>query len=401
MDSHPKDGRHWLSGRLIRVYALIFLVVYAGSVIFHYFFGAGVMASGEAVGSDYSVFRAASVLILDGRPAAPFHAETLFAVMRDMLPAMPEARSTVLWNYPPFYDFAIFWLAALPYAPAYVLWCAGTFLPLGVLMWRVAPRRETLWLLAAFPGTYMNLAYGQNGFLTALFLGGGLVLITRRPIAAGILIGLLTFKPHLGILIPLALICARQWTVLFSAAATTMMISAASLVVFGLEPWTAFMDNLIGAAARTSEGLFPLEMMPGLYATLVVLNLDKSLAIAVHGVFAVLVTVPVAWVWWTRGATPAAVALLVTATLFVSPYLYEYDLMVLAVAIGLLAWQGYQGGWLPGEREVLVIAWMTPFLVRISGSNLGIQVGALCLLALYAVALRRALGPQAATAASP
>ncbi|MFP6742098.1 MAG: DUF2029 domain-containing protein, partial [Alphaproteobacteria bacterium] len=98
----------------------------------------------------------------------------------------------------------------------------------------------------------------------------------------------------------------------------------------------------------------------------------------------------VAWLWWKRGVTPATMALLVAGTLLVSPYLYEYDLMVMAVAIGLLAWQGYRSGWLPWEREVLVLAWMTPFLVRISGSNLGVQVGALCLIALYAMALRRA-----------
>ncbi len=392
MDSNPKDDRHWLGAPLIRAYAAIFLAVYAGSLIYHFFFGPGVMASGAAVGSDYSVFRAASALILEGRPAAPFDAAVLFETMRAMLPALPEYRSTVMWNYPPHYDFAIFWLAWLPYVPAYVVWCVVTFLPLGYLMWRIAPRRETLLLLAAFPGTYTNLAYGQNGFLSAAFLGGGLYLITRRPIIAGVLFGLLTFKPHLGILVPLALICARQWTVFTSAAVTTALVGAASLMVFGMEPWSTFLDNLTGAAGRVSEGLFPLQKMPSLYATLVVLNVDRAIAIAIHGVLAALVTAPVAWLWWKRGATPAAMALLVAGTLLVSPYLYEYDLMVMAVAIGLMAWEGYRIGWLPWEREVLVLAWMTPFLVRISGSDLGFQVGALCLIALYVIALRRALG---------
>ena len=392
MDSNPTDGQHWLSAPLIRAYAVIFLAVYAGSLIYHFFFGPGVMASGAAVGSDYSIFRAASILILEGRPAAPFDTEILFETMRTMLPALPEYRASILWNYPPHYDFAIIWLALLPYVPAYVVWCVVTFVPLAFLMWRMAPRCETLWLLAAFPGTYTNLAYGQNGFLSATFLGGGLYLITRRPIIAGILFGLLTFKPHLGILVPLALICARQWAVFFSATATTAMVAVASLAVFGMEPWLAFLDSLTGAAGRVSEGLFPLQKMPSLYATLVLLNVDRAPAIMVHGVLAALVTVPVAWLWWKRGATPAAMALLVAGTLLVSPYLYEYDLMVMAVAIGLLAWEGYRGGWLRWEREVLVLAWMTPFLVRISGANLGFQVGSLCLIALYAIALRRALG---------
>ena len=320
MDKHPKDGRHWLNAHRIRVYSQILLAVYAGSLIYFFAFGDGVMPSGAAVGSDYSVFRAASVLILEGRPAAPYHMETLLDTMRSML---AESRFSVMWNYPPFFHFAIFWLALLPYVPAYMIWCVLTFLPLAFLMWRMAPRSETLWLLAAFPGTFTNLAYGQNGFLSAAFLGGGLCLVARRPVVAGILFGLLTFKPHLGILIPLGLICARQWTAFLSAAATTVIVSAASLAIFGMEPWTAFLNNLTSAAGFMSEGLFPLKKMPGLYATLVLLNVDKTLSIAAHGILAALVIPPVAWVWWKRGATPAGAALLVTGTLFLSPYLYE------------------------------------------------------------------------------
>lgn len=100
MDNNPKHDRHWLSAPQFRAYAAIFLAVHAGSLIFHYFFGPSVMASGAAVGSDYSVFRAASALILEGRPAAPFDAAVLFETMRAMLPALPECRSSVMWNYP-------------------------------------------------------------------------------------------------------------------------------------------------------------------------------------------------------------------------------------------------------------------------------------------------------------
>jgi hypothetical protein len=101
MDNNSKDDQHWLSAPLIRAYAAIFLAVYAGSLIYHFFFGPGVMASGAAVGSNYSIFRAASVLILEGRPAAPFDSAVLFETMRAMLPGLPEYRSSTLWNYPP------------------------------------------------------------------------------------------------------------------------------------------------------------------------------------------------------------------------------------------------------------------------------------------------------------
>lgn len=390
-DRWPKHGKHWVDARLIRVYPAIFLLIYGGFFIYRFAFADGLMDPwGEPVGSDYSIFRAASFLILEGRPSAPYDMETLVETMRTML---PQFRDSALWNYPPFFHFAIFWLALLPYIPAYVLWCAVTFVPLALVMRRIAPRPQTLWVVAAFPGTFMNLAHGHNGFLSAALLGGGLTLVARRPILAGVLFGLLTFKPHLGILVPLGLICARQWKVFFSAAATTGVISAVSLAVFGIEPWTAFLDNLTSAGALLSGGQFRIEKMPSLYATLILLDVDKTLSIAAHGVLAVLVIPMVAWVWWKRGATPAAAALLVTGTLFLSPYLYEYDLMVMAVPIGLLAWEGCRYGWLPWEREILVLAWLTPLLVTVSGAVFGLQIGTVCLLALYAVALRRALKP--------
>lgn len=46
----------------------------------------------------------------------------------------------------------------------------------------------------------------QNGFLSAGLFGGALVLLERRPVLAGALFGLLTYKPHLGLLVPIVLI---------------------------------------------------------------------------------------------------------------------------------------------------------------------------------------------------
>ena len=40
---------------------------------------------------------------------------------------------------------------------------------------------------------------GQNGFYTAALFASGLTLVERRPIAAGILLGLLCCKPQLGL----------------------------------------------------------------------------------------------------------------------------------------------------------------------------------------------------------
>jgi len=64
-------------------------------------------------------------------------------------------------------------------------------------------------LALAFPGTFQNFIQGQNGFLSAALLGGGLVILERFPLTGGMLLGALSYKPHLAALIPVALLAGR------------------------------------------------------------------------------------------------------------------------------------------------------------------------------------------------
>jgi len=41
--------------------------------------------------------------------------------------------------------------------------------------------------------------------------GASLLLLERRPVLAGCFIGLLSFKPQCGLLLPVALLASSQW----------------------------------------------------------------------------------------------------------------------------------------------------------------------------------------------
>ena len=56
-------------------------------------------------------------------------------------------------------------------------------------------------------------------------VGGGLLLLDRRPVLAGILFGALCYKPHFGMLIPVALAASGRWRA-FGAAAASAAASA-------------------------------------------------------------------------------------------------------------------------------------------------------------------------------
>ena len=102
-----------------------------------------------------------------------------------------------------------------------------------------------LWLLVAlaFPAVLINVGHGQNGFLTAALLGAALVQLDRRPIVAGILFGLLAYKPQFGLMIPIALLAGGRWRCFAAAAAAVALLALATTIAFGPHVWQAFFDS--------------------------------------------------------------------------------------------------------------------------------------------------------------
>ena len=116
------------------------------------------------------------------------------------------------WHYPPPFLFVAGMLAQFPYAVAYIGWAAVSFIPYLFMMRAIVGRWFGLVLAAAFPVVLTNTLVGQNGFLTASLIGGTLYLLPTRPVLSGICLGLLSYKPQYGLLFPLVLIAASQWT---------------------------------------------------------------------------------------------------------------------------------------------------------------------------------------------
>src|SRR5258705_10756502 len=61
-----------------------------------------------------------------------------------------------------------------------------------------------------------------------------------RPVLSGICLGLLSYKPQYGLLFPLVLIAASQWTVFFTAGIVAVAMALASWLAFGTESWQGF-----------------------------------------------------------------------------------------------------------------------------------------------------------------
>ena len=134
---------------------------------------------------------------------------------------MPGIKYLFAWHYPPVFHLAVLPLALLPYLWSYALWAAGTLALYLAVLRRLVPGPYTVWLLLAFPAAFLNVMHGQNGFITVALLAGAVMTLERRPWLAGLFIGLLCYKPQLGLLLPLVLLAGRHWIAFLSAALTT------------------------------------------------------------------------------------------------------------------------------------------------------------------------------------
>ncbi len=380
---------NWANELLVKLFPPIFALIYALYFGLRLYNSDGVLDShGRMLGSDFTMFWLASHFVLEGDIGAVYDWDRVAAAQRALF---GYERGLYAWSYPPIFLLYALPLALLPYAWSYAAWCVATFAALASVIRKIAPARPTLWLLLGFPATLVNGVHGQNGFLTGALFGGALSLINKRPVVAGVLIGLLTYKPQFGVLIPIALLAGRQWTVFASAAVTTVVLLGVSVAGFGFESWVAFWHNMPALYQAVLEGRSALINVPSLLITLHLLGVDDGIARGFHVALALAVAATVVWVWHKRGATVASAAVLVTGALFVPPHPYGYDLALLAVPIALIGWAAYRGELLAGEREVLVLAWLTPILVWISVTVIGVQIGTACLLAVFAICVRRAL----------
>src|SRR5689334_7665865 len=199
----------WLNRRRLRDYSTMLIVAYAVAALWT-LTGHGINdPAGRPVGTDFLSFWTVSSALHHDQAASIYAPDRLALLERATDPGGDD--SFYAWAYPPIALLLVYPLALLPYLWSLALWLAlGLALYLSVL-WRIVPRPLTLWAGLAFPPVFVTAGHGQNGLLSAGLLGSALLLLPTRPWLSGMLIGLLGYKPQIGLLIPFALAAGGQW----------------------------------------------------------------------------------------------------------------------------------------------------------------------------------------------
>lgn len=382
-----KDDSHWLNKERLHGYPRLFVALYILFCI-----GWAVVAKdgmdpfGKPVGYDFITFWSASRIALEGSPVDAYMPLRLFDVQREALPAL---KMIFAWHYPPTFYLAILPLSLLPYLWSYGVFVLTTLGAYWLVVRRVAVPGGATVLFFAFPGVFVNALHGQNAFLTGALLGTTLLLLERRPVLAGICAGLLVIKPHLALLLPLAFVCIRAWTALVAAALSAVALLGMSVAVLGVEALTAFFANLHFVRLILEQGVIPWAKMPTFFALASLLGASPAVAYALQALGAVCAVGCIVWVWRQPVDYALKASVLVIGTLLVSPYLFDYDLALLALPLAWFGMYGLRTGWRRGERNLLVLCWVLPALVAPLAGWTYLQLAPFVLLALLLVVIRR------------
>jgi hypothetical protein len=308
--------------------------------------------NGLGIPTDFVNVWSAGKLVLDGHPALAYDWDIQKQVQVAVLGQ--SYQGNFAWHYPPPFLFVAALLAHFPYAIAFIGWAAASLVPYLAMMRAIVGRPFGLLLAAAFPVVLTNTLVGQNGFLTASLIGGTLYLMPMRPVLSGICLGLLSYKPQYGLLFPLVLIAASQWTVFFTAGCVAVAMALVSWLAFGTESWQAFFHWMpMFSQAFLTEGRAPWGKMQSIFALVRYFGGAEQLAWIFQWIMSATVAVVLALMWRSRMSYPLKAAALAAGTLLITPYLFLYDLMVLAIPVAFLVRIGLKRGFTHYELPAL------------------------------------------------
>jgi Glycosyltransferase family 87 len=302
---------------------------------------------------------------LDGDPARFYDVATYNDELARLLgPGYPGQN----WPNPPTALVVMLPFGLFAYFPALAAWFA-----IGVLAFYLAGHseisdRRTLALILVSPAALLCVISGQSSLLATAALLAIFAWLDRRPLVAGILIGLLTVKPQLGILFPFALAASGRWRVLLYAAGTALLLIAASVALGGLESWHAYIvkalplqREVLADAAGTAMPFHPTIFMNvrGLVG-----NRAGEMIQLAFTVFAIA-AVSVAFRYRCGGDRRLLQALFFACTVCASPYMGAYDLLPLTFAAVALLWSEKLDA--KGRRLAQLVFW-TPALQLLFGN---------------------------------
>ncbi|MGB6536517.1 MAG: glycosyltransferase family 87 protein [Xanthobacteraceae bacterium] len=354
----------------------------------------------STISGDFVSFWTAGQLALQGHAADAYREVPLF-FQQVALHHDPDDFAYVAFFYPPSFLLLCAGLALLPYFSALCVWLAASCALYATALRAMVPKslraRELVWILfLGYPAVMVNAGFGQNGYLSTALLGGAATLLDARPALAGICLGLLSYKPQLGLIVPLALVVAGRWRCFAAAAATVLLLAATATSAFGTQIWPAFLANMTDAQHNWMQAYNPLYLRywTSVYGAVRLHDGALALAYVLQTAVSLIAASMLVRALWRRppGARSgrAEIAAIAACAPFCSPFMLEYDLVILALPMLWLLGEGLRDGFRRGEIFALVAVYFAPVLFKLTLFDDAIKLSVIAAaLLLFAMVLRR------------
>ena len=360
--------------------------------------------AGRFKGTDFIYFYVMGSLISEGRAAALYDPDVHLAEGRRRIDPQLNLYAPYS-NYGPQVAAAFAPLSRMGFGTSLAVFLILTALAYAAsvwLVWSVSPALRPYGVLVAIlaagaPAFFTLIRYAQLSGLSLLLLSLALAALVRdRRVLAGVFIGLMVFKPQLGVVIALVMILAGEWRIVAGAAAAGCVELAGAWVAGGSHVMRQYVDVLLTLARDPSL----VQIYPGEVHSLrgfAHLLTGSSVVLSVVTIVALAAAVWLGVRSWKSGM-PLTVkwGLLVVLTVLASPHLLTYDLILLTIPLLVFAdWAvaRQEHPQQPWVARLLLLLYLAPFsstLVRLVPIQLSVVVMAVLAAMLASISWRSA-----------
>ena len=343
-------------------------------------------ANGSPVGGDFiNLWSVAELILLDRVPDI-YHVDQFL-----------EHQGTItgganiglrLWAYPP-HSLLLAWPFGLAgYYAALAVWSAIGLAVLVAGARRFGFDRLDIAIILTSPATVVNIYHGQSGSLAIGLMLLALSARTARDPVSITAAALLTVKPQVGFLLPLLWMFQRRWLMIAWTAFVVAAFLALAVARFGLDPWSDYIgDTLPRLNALEREGSGPfMAMIPSTFMAMRIVIGDSASALLIHFGFAMAVAAVFVFRLWRVEDANRRAAMVLIATVLMTPYIHNYDLALLLCGALLVA-RGCSSPERPAlaSKLLVIVAWALPHLV-VWLNAFGVPVSPLLILPLLFLA---------------
>ena len=313
------------------------------------------------LGIDYATFYTTGKMVISGDISSIYSMPIHHSVLENLVGAVPYFLE---WVYPPTFLFAVVPLVFLPLQVSFVLWMIVTFIPAAFAVYFLSNKNKLAPLVfSLFPGTFLNIRWGQNGFLTAALLGFGIYFAETNPLMSGLMFGLLTFKPQIAMIPFVILLALKKWNVFGWSCLFAATFAAISGLVFGYQPWFDFVSTTFNSSSMLSDvWAGAMWGIPTLYTSLRCMGLSGIVLSGILVIFAAASIYACVRVWKQTNQFSMRAMSLVMCLFLTLPYISLYECSLIGIPFTLLFFECIDKKEWSFHPYALLLLWILPLI---------------------------------------